>query len=368
MRAIVGITDAQTHCRAHLSYVKRPQCDLFMAAASIIPFTISMALVRGIAAGVRRRGHDCEELLLRAGIAPLLLAQDGARVTADQYVALMWRVVEMLGDEAMCQFSRPLKRGSLELIARQALSGHGMETALQRMCQAHVLLQDQVDVQLVRDGALAGIVLRPVGDEPLPNFLYEFSLRVLWRLTAWLMGGTLKVQHFDFAFGQPDYANDYGDTFPAPLHFGLPFSAFWFDARKLARVCSRDEQALQTFVASWPAAAIMPPRTGEGVDARVHAHLLQSRPQWAGLEATAAELNMSAPTLQRKLAAAGTSFQAIKDELRRDIAVSRLGTSKVSFTELAADLGFADAAAFQRAFKGWTGSSPGLYRARPVDS
>ena len=104
------------------------------------------------------------------------------------------------------------------------------------------------------------------------------------------------------------------------------------------------------------------------MDARVHAHLLQSRPQWAGLEATAAELNMSAPTLQRKLAAAGTSFQAIKDELRRDIAVSRLGTSKVSFTELAADLGFADAAAFQRAFQGWTGSSPGLYRARPVES
>ncbi|MDN5539635.1 AraC family transcriptional regulator, partial [Comamonas sp.] len=93
-----------------------------------------------------------------------------------------------------------------------------------------------------------------------------------------------------------------------------------------------------------------------------------SRPQWAGLQATAAELNMSAPTLQRKLAAAGTSFQAIKDELRRDIAVSRLGTSKVSFTELAADLGFADAAAFQRAFKGWTGSSPGLYRARPLES
>ena len=325
-----------------------------------------MALVRGIAAGVQRRGHDYQDLLLRAGIAPRLLAQQGARVTTDQYVALMWRVVETLGDEAMCQFSRPLKRGSLELIARQALAGRSMESALQRMCQVHVLLQDDVDVQLVRQGGLAGIVVRPVGAKPLPNFLYEFSLRVLWRLTAWLMGGTLKVQQFDFAFERPDYANDYGETFPAPLHFGLPASAFWFDARKLARVCSRDEKSLQTFVAAWPAAAIMPPRAGEGIDARVHSLLLQSRPHWAGLESAAAELHMSAPTLQRKLAAAGTSFQAIKDGLRRDIAVSRLGTSNVSFTELAADLGFADAAAFQRAFKGWTGTSPGLYRARPA--
>lgn len=335
-----------------------------MPAAPNIPFTISMALVRGITNGVRRRGQDYEQLLLRAGIAPMLLDEEGARVTTDQYVALMWRVVETLGDEAMCQFSRPLRRGSLELIARYALVGRDMEDALQRMCQVHALLQDDVQVQLVRDGALAGIVLRPVTSTPLPNFLYEFSLRVLWRLTAWLMGGTLRVQRFDFAFERPDYANDYGDTFPASLHFGLPASAFWFDARKLARVCSRDEQTLQSFVASWPAAAIMPPRVSEGIDALVQAHLLQSRPQWASLESAAREMHMSAPTLQRKLAAAGTSFQAIKDELRRDIAVSRLGTSRVSFAELASDLGFADAAAFQRAFKGWTGSPPGLYRVR----
>lgn len=335
-----------------------------MPAAPNIPFTISMALVRGITNGVRRRGQDYEQLLLRAGIAPMLLDEEGARVTTDQYVALMWRVVETLGDEAMCQFSRPLRRGSLELIARYALVGRDMEDALQRMCQVHALLQDDVQVQLVRDGALAGIVLRPVTSTPLPNFLYEFSLRVLWRLTAWLMGGTLRVQRFDFAFERPDYANDYGDTFPASLHFGLPASAFWFDARKLARVCSRDEQTLQSFVVKLAGGSHHAPRVSEGIDALVQAHLLQSRPQWASLESAAREMHMSAPTLQRKLAAAGTSFQAIKDELRRDIAVSRLGTSRVSFAELASDLGFADAAAFQRAFKGWTGSPPGLYRVR----
>ena len=337
-----------------------------MTRSSVIPFTVPMALVRGIAAGVHRRGFAYDRLLQRAGIAPELLEQEGARVTADQYVALMWRVVETLGDEAMCQFSRPLRRGSLELIARHALAGETLEASLRRMCQAHSLLQDDVAISLVRDGSLAGIVITPLPHQPQPNFLHEFSLRVLWRVTSWLMGGSLKVQRFEFAFAQPDYVNDYGDTFPAPLQFGLPASAFWFDARKLSRPCSRDEQALKNFVASWPAAAIMPSRMSEGMDARVHTHLLQSRPGWAGLESTALALHMSAPTLQRKLAAVGTTFQAIKDELRRDIAVSRLGTSKVSFSELAADLGFADAAAFQRAFKTWTGSSPGLYRARPV--
>ena len=74
----------------------------------------------------------------------------------------------------------------------------------------------------------------------------------------------------------------------------------------------------------------------------------------------------SQPEAQQHDSSQQAEIRRLKAELRRDIAVSRLGTSKVSFSELAADLGFADAAAFQRAFKTWTGSSPGLYRARPV--
>jgi AraC-like DNA-binding protein len=62
------------------------------------------------------------------------------------------------------------------------------------------------------------------------------------------------------------------------------------------------------------------------------------------------------------LAANGTSFQALKDQLRRDLAIVRLSTSTVPLAGLAEALGFADSAAFQRAFKSWTGSAPGAYR------
>lgn len=329
-----------------------------------IPYTVSMALVRGIVQGVSRQGHAPEPFLQQAGIAPQLLEQSGARVSSDQYIALMWRVISALNDEAMGLFSRPLKRGSLELIGRVASAEHSVHSALERMCQVHTLLQDDVEVSLLLRDEAAAIYVRSLRHQPLPNFLYEYTLRVLWRIAAWLMGGGLKVQQFDFVFAPPAYVKDYGEAFPAPMRFGQPVSALWFDASLLKHVCRRDEGALRSFVASWPAAAIIPTRAGNGIDALVHAYLLQSRPHWVGLEATAAALHMSAPTLQRKLSAAGTSFQAIKDELRRDIAVSRLSTSTVSFVALAADLGFADAAAFQRAFKGWTGSPPGLYRAR----
>ena len=77
---------------------------------------------------------------------------------------------------------------------------------------------------------------------------------------------------------------------------------------------------------------------------------------------------MSMATLQRRLAAEHTSFQKVKDELRRDVAVVRLNAGHATLAEIAFELGFADSAAFQRAFKGWTGSAPGSYRQRqPVE-
>ena len=90
--------------------------------------------------------------------------------------------------------------------------------------------------------------------------------------------------------------------------------------------------------------------------------LLRVSPAWPDLASTAKALHLSTSTLQRHLTTEGTSFQSLKDQLRRDLAIQRLNSSTVPLAALAAELGFADSAAFQRAFKTWTGSAPGSYR------
>ena len=88
------------------------------------------------------------------------------------------------------------------------------------------------------------------------------------------------------------------------------------------------------------------------------AHPLQTH----SAEALAALLAVSPRTLHRRLEDEGTSFRAVKDSLRRDMAIARLNSSRVPLAVLAGELGFSDSAAFQRAFKGWTGMPPGSYR------
>lgn len=76
----------------------------------------------------------------------------------------------------------------------------------------------------------------------------------------------------------------------------------------------------------------------------------------------AAELCVSPQTLRRKLQAENTSYQNIKDSLRRDIAIDKLVNEHLSVAEIGQLLGFVEPASFTRAFKQWTGVSPAEYR------
>ena len=80
------------------------------------------------------------------------------------------------------------------------------------------------------------------------------------------------------------------------------------------------------------------------------------------LDAAARALFMSGRTLSRRLGVEHTSFQRVKDEMRRDLAIQQLVKTRTSVDEIALLVGFDNTPAFHRAFRKWTGSTPGTYR------
>lgn len=83
----------------------------------------------------------------------------------------------------------------------------------------------------------------------------------------------------------------------------------------------------------------------------------------ASIGQVARQLGVSERSLVRRLAAEGTSFRAIRDELRRELAIDEL-RSGMPIGEVAYRLGFAEPATFHRAFRRWTGDSPGRFKRR----
>ena len=66
----------------------------------------------------------------------------------------------------------------------------------------------------------------------------------------------------------------------------------------------------------------------------------------------------------RRLKEEGTTFENVLDGLRHTMAVNYLSGKKVSVNETAYLTGFSEPAAFSRAFKRWTGTSPRTLHAR----
>jgi AraC-like DNA-binding protein len=82
------------------------------------------------------------------------------------------------------------------------------------------------------------------------------------------------------------------------------------------------------------------------------------------VDTIARRLGVSSRTLQRRLAAAGQSYQDLLDTVRRETAEKCIASSALPIAEVAYLVGYSEPAAFHRAFKRWTGVTPQVFRQR----
>lgn len=96
---------------------------------------------------------------------------------------------------------------------------------------------------------------------------------------------------------------------------------------------------------------------------RVKSILLQLLPSGkSSIEQAAGKLAMSPRTLQRHLAKESLNYKEILNTTRRELAEHYLAQATISNDEISFLLGYRDTNSFLRAFKDWTGMTPGQFR------
>lgn len=85
-------------------------------------------------------------------------------------------------------------------------------------------------------------------------------------------------------------------------------------------------------------------------------------PEGEPLDRMARQVASSRRTIQRRLYQHGQSYRSLRDAVRRDVALDLLVNTRQTCESIAAALGFSEPSAFSRAFRRWTGRSPGAYR------
>jgi AraC-like DNA-binding protein len=101
---------------------------------------------------------------------------------------------------------------------------------------------------------------------------------------------------------------------------------------------------------------------------RVRRALGRKNGGFRSLKEVASGLHLSTRTLKRRLAAQGVTYSDVLEEQRRERALLLLRSPKLSLDEVAEQLGYSDTSNFRRAFRRWTGVSPGTYRRKAAGS
>ncbi|MFA7942414.1 AraC family transcriptional regulator [Pseudomonas brenneri] len=326
--------------------------------------TIASHYARAASGGARRAGYDCSTLLQQLGITPELLAEPRARIAPEQFTRLLQMLWQALDDEYLGFADGPSKRGTFAMMCHALIHCRTLEKALQRGLLFYSLFPQGPRWRLSREGDMARLSL---DDSQLwdPDHFLSESLLVIWhRLGSWLIGQRIRLEQATFSYPIPAHASEYDLLFPCPLVFSAASSSLVFHSRYLNLPLLQDERTLKHFLERSPADLLSRPDEGDSLSSQIRRLLSRDRTPWPDLEAVAQHLHISPQTLRRHLREESTNFQALKDELRRDIAIFHLGRADLSLQEIAEQLGFSEPSAFHRAFKKWTGVTPGAYRAQ----
>ena len=326
--------------------------------------TVAIPQVIQILQGARRCGIDTDSILRRAGIAPALLDSPLSRVTQGQYATLILVLRRVTHDELWGLCSHPLKLGSFVHSCRLLVQCQTLGEALHSGFQFyHLMLEDFVPRLAVEQGVVQiRLVSHGVRDQ-MQTYAERSFCFFTYGLACWLVARRIPLLDVIYPEIAAGHTGDPGRLFQAPVRYGKKHFGFRFDERWLKLPVVQNGQSLLEFLQQAPASLLVKYRDQTRLTERIRRllrrHLVGELPS---LEDVSRSLAMTPQTLRRRLLIEGQGFQTIKDDLRRDVAIEYLARPDLTLPEIAIRLGFSEASTFHRAFKGWTGQSPGVYR------
>lgn len=329
------------------------------------PHTVSIAFVRGAVQALDAQGRQA--VLQQCGIAPELLASDAARVPAAAFAALWLAVAERLDDEFFGLDRRRMKVGSFALLCHALAGQPTVGRAMKQALRGFTLFLDDIDATLTVAAGEARVTLaNRITGAAARRFAEETLLVMLYGLLCWLAGRRVPLLRLDWAAPKPTHAEEYRRMFAPAQRFDQPATVLAFDARVLRAGVAVTPGALRAFLRDAPQSVFLKRVNPSGWAERVRRQLRRELGAAPGegptLDALARRFGLSPATLRRRLDEEGAGWQALKDEVRRDLAIHRLADRRVSVEDVATQLGFNDASSFHRAFRKWTGAAPGAYR------
>lgn len=325
--------------------------------------SVSMSWINTVLAAAERHGLTRTQLLAHAGVGAQQLSDE--RWPIDDITRLWRAAAELTQDPGF-----GLKAGSLvgpasfNVVSFIFQSSPTLREAIALVQKFQRLISDGGRFQIVGGDDKSWLIYHPQqGELAFSPHQIEAVLAAVVSFSRWVSDHRFVPARVQFSHSQLGPLAGYQTVFQTGVDFNQAFSGLQLDNAVLDRPLPQADTQLAAMHREYAAARMAALSDTPDFSAQVRhwlgANLASGVPERS---AAAEQFALSDRVFARRLQSQGLSYSDVVDAVRKEAACTAVADTDDTFVDIAQSLGFSEASAFNRAFKRWTGSSPGEWR------
>ncbi len=328
-------------------------------------------------------GYEREQLLVKAGLTEevLLSYEERGMVSAPVYSQLFFSATSLIPEEIRQNFwAGGFSGRAFHLTAYAMTTAHTLRQALQRVHDMHEMLHDRyphVSISSAADkvrltytparlSAIGGLAHEEINADRIVALAISAGLVHWYSFLSWMISQRIKLERVVFAYA-PELILDHKNIMRVLKFRDIEHlsgdSYIEFSSRYLPSPIVVTPDSMDSYLDYSPSEA-MPTLADSGtvvehMQALIGQGFSNGFPSFKQL---ADRMDLSTSTLRRRLLAENSSYQTIKAEARKKLAIELLVTSELRIGDIAERSGFMNQTSFNRFFREWTKTTPQQYR------
>jgi AraC-like DNA-binding protein len=314
------------------------------------------------------QGHPAGAILKNVNIPMGEVHSPKARISLKQLMIACKNAVQLSSDQHL-----PYRIGASIHVSTYGMYGFAIlccpdfRKVMDFAARYHALAAPLTTIDFNEHNGFASWTIEPHGhaaaDAQLYRFITEMHIGIHISLMRDIMGSTFTPYEICLTYAE---AEDFGlpaDQVGCGVRFARPANQIVFKSTWLDQAASLGNKTTYPTIVALCDDLLDDLKLRIGIAGKIRALLLRDIANPPTFAAVARVLGVNERSLRRQLRQQGFSFRGLLDELRTQIALKYLRTTKLANEDIAVALGFSDAANFRRAFHRWTNKAPSEIRA-----
>ena len=309
-------------------------------------------------------GYAPTDVLHGTGIEVVNIDDMSIQLSPVQYQRLISNILDLTGDEHIgLKLGSAYSVGDLGVLGYAALSSKTVKLAGDVMNRYNELNEKVLTLESYSQDDKWCVELReifPLGR--FRQFAVEESVARIQAILSQLIDGPAGLIELHFSYGKPKAMQQYEELFECPCHFEKPKDLIYMDQSVLDQPISFANETVNKLCEEQCSKLVREIESAHGLAERIMRFLYRNPGLILNTDNMARKMNMSTRSLRSKLQLEGTTYQAVLDETRKNIAIEWLENTDITPKEIGFMLGYSDVGNFRRAFRSWTNKKVSDYR------